>query len=94
MGECTNAIPRPENEWIDEVNYRRPDVGDGLDYPVGWHIFPHKKDALHWFDGALGDVVMKVRYRKAHVAGIQRFCGQDLQVIVAKEIKILPDASK
>lgn len=79
--------PRPRHKWLraydfapDKKRVILPDVG-WKSYPVGWHIY---RERPAW---GLGDfeVLLKVKYRKARVAGIS-FNGA--QVVVAKEIWI------
>jgi hypothetical protein len=89
---CSRPIPR--DEWVDEAGFRPCyqfnstidlDNGTGT-YPVGWHIFHTKKDAIDWVFENTPEVIVKVAVRSPLATGRQ---DGGAKVTVAKEIKIL-----
>jgi len=73
-------------------------AGEGVkifEYPFGWHVFKHKKDAEEW--ALMGDnmEVRKIKYRRACVQGKQELASVKRDkimssIVVAKEIFIIP----
>lgn len=80
---------RPINKWLKAKSKRiRTDFKEN--YESGFHIFKKRKDAVEWACLSNSEVIRKIAYRKVIVSGIQ----SKAIVIVAKEIKILPNKRK
>ena len=91
--------PRKTKKWLDSMEYsycRRIKIYPYADYPQGWHIFTSLKNIKQWhgFLNCASAVVRKVKYRKAQTKGLESGSVGGLDVIVAKEIYIIPGEVK
>lgn len=84
-----SQIARPINKWI-RAKSTNIKTNWGVIYKAGFHIFKKRKDALMWSCLSSSSVLRKVAYKKVIVSGTQCGCN----IIVAKEIKILPNRRK
>ncbi len=88
----------PIGRWIRENDFRDkktrykkgvrvPCWAKKANYPLGFHIFLSKNEALRF---AKNEVVRRVKYRKAHTKGTFNFFKyvENAKTIVAKEMKI------
>ena len=87
-------VPLPTEKWINEKDhrtkqYKRQEIISpyGVCYPMGFHIYKHKRHAKQAVSFP-SDVVVPVKFRQAHTTGKQ---GKKI-VIVAKEIFIPKEA--
>jgi len=94
---ASTKIERPVNKWLHEKDYRserykqyRGMVYIGIEheekYPLGWHIFVNKDDALRAY--SLNAFIMRCVVRKVKVRGIHTSGINVSRVVVAKEIFI------
>jgi len=58
-------------------------------YKTGFHIFATKAGAENWADGKGEYSIVKVRYKKARLRGIQNNYGKKFTCIIADEITLL-----
>ena len=90
----------PEGKWLNEELYRKDENKKFIssrekDYPVGWHIYPDKKDAdelASWFvsiDFMLGKGPIQYVVRRVQCKGLLATgCEDEIPVEVYKYIKI------
>ena len=100
----------PKDVWVNEADYRRSDTPEKIpflneafktyDYPVGWHVYTNREEALWALDHlgrSFNDLILApvsldrcVAYGeqsyRPNLAGEKRVF---LKVVVCKEIKIL-----